>query len=294
MIFKNDLSKQDLQKIIKYTTETEIYSVKLRGGQSDFFFCQGIDEANTDNNSKRVWQLINKAFKRGKPQLVVPTETSVGSSEIKAENKPSATSKTAKIETKNLGSKCFSVSKSPKDIVNALNKHFSSIGKKLAQKLKTSRNSHRKYLDKKNLRNRGLNSMHLSKIEIQEIVEEMVEVDPNKAIAFDEIPPKVVKWAPHLLAPLLCVAFNKCLDLGVYPQNFKVAKVTPVHKEGDKNDVNNYRPISVLSQLNQIFERLISKRLICFFDQHSIISKKQFGFRKQHSTEHAILSLDYG
>ena len=56
-------------------------------------------------------------------------------------------------------------------------------------------------------------------------------------------------------------------------------------------NVNNYRPISVLSQLNQIFERLISKRLICFFDQHSIISKKQFGFRKQHSTEHAILSL---
>ena len=71
----------------------------------------------------------------------------------------------------------------------------------------------------------------------------------------------------------------------------KIAKVTPIHKDGDKNDFNNYRPISVLTQFNQIFERLLSKRFLSFFEKHKIITEKQFVFLKKHCTEHAILDL---
>ena len=71
----------------------------------------------------------------------------------------------------------------------------------------------------------------------------------------------------------------------------KIAKVTPIHKDGDKNDFNNYRPISVLTQFNQIFERLLSNRLLDFFEKFNIITNKQFGFLKRHCTEHAILDL---
>ena len=110
-------------------------------------------------------------------------------------------------------------------------------------------------------------------------------------MGFDNIPPKILKWAPRLFAPILLVIFNKCLSLGYYPQNMKVARVVPVHKEGDLNDVNNYRPISVLTQFNRIFERIISNRLLSFFERNKTISTKQFGFLKKHSTEHAVLDL---
>ena len=122
-------------------------------------------------------------------------------------------------------------------------------------------------------------------------MEEITKLDPKKSMGHDEIPPKIIKWAPSLFAPILEVLYNKCIDTGYYPSNFKVAKVTPIHKKGDQNDVNNYRPISVLTQFNQIFERLLSKRLLDFFDKFNIITKKQFGFLKKHCTEHAILDL---
>ena len=71
----------------------------------------------------------------------------------------------------------------------------------------------------------------------------------------------------------------------------KIAKVVPIHKSGDINDVNNYRPISVLTQFNRIFERILSNRMMDFFEKNNIITRKQFGFLKNHSTEHAILDL---
>ena len=64
-----------------------------------------------------------------------------------------------------------------------------------------------------------------------------------------------------------------------------------MYKEGDKNGINNYRPITVLSQFNQLFEHLLAKRYLNFFEKFNIITKKQFGFLKKHCTEHAILDL---
>ena len=71
----------------------------------------------------------------------------------------------------------------------------------------------------------------------------------------------------------------------------KTGQVAPIHKEGEINEKNNYRPITVLTQFNQLFERLLSKRFLNFFEKHDIITKKQFGFLKKHCTEHAILDL---
>ena len=107
----------------------------------------------------------------------------------------------------------------------------------------------------------------------------------------DGVPPKVIKWAPHLFGPILLIIFNKCLQTGQYPDSMKIAKVSPIHKNGDKNILDNYRPISVLTQFNRLFERLLAKRLMNFFDKNNIITKQQFGFLKKHSTEHAILDL---
>ena len=82
--------------------------------------------------------------------------------------------------------------------------------------------------------------------------------------------------------------FNKCLDCGNYPDILKIAKVVPVHKNGTRHCVSNYRPISILSPINKLFETLLHKRLTEFFDIYNLFYDNQFGFRKKHSTNLAI------
>ena len=131
----------------------------------------------------------------------------------------------------------------------------------------------------------------MSDIENHEIIDEITAISDKKAMGFDSIPPKIIKWAPHLFTPFLKSIFNKCLHLGYYPDTMKIARVVPIHKGGDINNVNNYRPISVLTQFNRIFERILAKRLLSFFEKNKIITRKQFGFLKNHNTEHAIVDL---
>ena len=73
---------------------------------------------------------------------------------------------------------------------------------------------------------------------------------------------------------------------GVFPHRLKVARVVPIYKAGSKKNVNNYRPISVLPSLSKLFEKLLLSRLLSFLDKHY---SNQYGFRKKHSTTHALL-----
>ena len=75
---------------------------------------------------------------------------------------------------------------------------------------------------------------------------------------------------------------------GIFPDELKIARVVPLFKSGDRNEMVNYRPISLLPVFSKIFEKLIHKRLMSFFDKHNVIYNKQFGFRKGHSTMHAL------
>ena len=75
---------------------------------------------------------------------------------------------------------------------------------------------------------------------------------------------------------------------GEYPAQMKIAKIIALYKKGERYKANNYRPISLLSCFNEIFERLLSKRLIKFFDDNNLIFKFQFGFRKLYSTTLAL------
>lgn len=68
------------------------------------------------------------------------------------------------------------------------------------------------------------------------------------------------------------------------------AKVTAIYKKGDKNDLGNYRPISILPVFSKGFEKILLARLISFTDPHSILTDSQYGFRKDKSTELALLT----
>ena len=94
-----------------------------------------------------------------------------------------------------------------------------------------------------------------------------------------------------IIAPYLSNIFNNCYNNETYPSVLKHAKVTPIHKSGRKDIVSNYRPISILSAVSKIFEKLLYSRLEKFFSLNNVIAKQQFGFRPGFSTEMALTDL---
>ena len=88
--------------------------------------------------------------------------------------------------------------------------------------------------------------------------------------------------------PLLHI-FRLSLEEGIFPDDLKTAKVTPIFKAGDENDFGNYWPISVLSCFSKILEKIMYKRLFNHLSEHNVLYQNQFGFQQGHSTEHAIV-----
>jgi hypothetical protein len=95
---------------------------------------------------------------------------------------------------------------------------------------------------------------------------------------------------PNISIPLLNI-FNKSLNQGVFPNEMKIAKVIPIFKSGNKECINNYRPISLLPQFSKLLEKLFTSRLYNFLLKHKVIYPSQYGFQKQCSTSAAVIEL---
>ncbi len=95
---------------------------------------------------------------------------------------------------------------------------------------------------------------------------------------------------PAIIASItkLC---NLSLETGEFPDKWKEAKVTPLFKGGDKEQCSNYRPISVLPILSKIIEKHVYIHLYEFLQRHELLVKSQFGFRKNHSCQTALIAL---
>ena len=133
--------------------------------------------------------------------------------------------------------------------------------------------------------------MYLYNISEAEILSTIKSLKNNNSTGYDDFSTKFIKLSSGLIAPALTKIFNLATSTGTYPDNLKIAKVIPIFKKGDQTSVNNYRPISILSPINKIFEKILYSRLIKYINKSKILYKFQFGFRKNHSTEHALIEL---
>ena len=141
------------------------------------------------------------------------------------------------------------------------------------------------------MRNRQSSSIILRPTDEFEIAETIAGMNINKSPGHIDIPVILIKEAKFLIARFLARSFNECLETGNYPDILKNAKVIPLHKGGSKLDLGNYRLISILSPINKIFETILLKRLVDFWEKYNLFTNYQFGFRKLHSTNLAITYL---
>ena len=171
-------------------------------------------------------------------------------------------------------------------IANSLNKYFCSIGNKIANKIPKPLCEFTSFL-----RNRVQETFFSQMVEENEVLKQIQALKIKKSPGHDDIKPSIIKASYSLLVKPLTYIYNLSFYSGVVPDIWKIAKVIPIFKSGDRSDTNNYRPISLLSCFEKIMERLLAKRILSFVRKHKILYRLQFGFREGHSTTHALLEL---
>ena len=174
-------------------------------------------------------------------------------------------------------------------ISDICNHHFVSIGDKLHKNIAQTQLSAQETL-------RSFNALPskpkftfklVTPIQVYDILKKLLN---NKANGIHEIPNKILKACSDIISPHLSQIFNISLTTKCYPDSLKFAKVAPVYKGGDKDNLDNYRPISVLPTVARVFEKLIYEQMIKYFESNDLLSKKQRGFRSLHSTVLSLMS----
>ncbi len=117
---------------------------------------------------------------------------------------------------------------------------------------------------------------------------------PNKKSAgVDEISPSMLKMAVDVIPAResLLALLNECIRCNHFPSSLKIARITPIHKKGDTNVYNHYRPISVLPVISKVFERHVTLHLSKFLEENNLLYKYQSGFRSNHSCQSALIDI---
>jgi hypothetical protein len=164
-----------------------------------------------------------------------------------------------------------------------VNKYFIDSVSELKMKLETNTQPAAEKCETK-----SINLEETSETEVMDIIMALSKSAPG----IDEIRTDHVKAIAQELAKCLVHLVNRIIETAVYPEIFKLAIITPINKTGDKTNVKDYRPISVLTTFNKIVEKILHNRLVSFTDDYlKRIYKCQFGYRKKSSTETAALEM---
>ena len=136
-------------------------------------------------------------------------------------------------------------------------------------------------------------SFSIPEINIAFVRKYILNLDISKSTGLDDIGSRILKLSYDLISPSITFLIKKSLSLGIFPNVWKTANIIPIYKTGPKEDVNNYRPISILPTVSKIMEKWIHLKFVNYLNDNKLLHEKQSGFRTGHSTESAlILSID--
>ena len=158
-----------------------------------------------------------------------------------------------------------------KDIAEALNQHFVTVGPKLAEKLESKNDD-----DPLIKINAQTNKLKLKLIDHTYALNAVSKLKNGKAPGPDRVSTRLVKDSGDFIRKPLTMIYNSSLETGVFPDIWKLASVTPIFNAGPKNDTNNYRPISVIAIFSRILEKIVHDQMFEFLQP--IFTKNQVAF----------------
>ena len=241
-----------------YQTLRNKVNTEIRKNKS-YHFREKIAECNI-NDPKNTWKLLNSLMGRNNKSNLIK--------EIKIDDKTI---------TEN------------DHISEAFNDFFINIGSTLASDVtRLSPNNVNTYLK---LPDSNSPSFHFTYIPVENVLMTLRHLKVFKSTGIDKIPAKMLRIAADVIAPSLTYIFNLSLSTGEFMDDWKNARVTPIYKDGNRQIVGNYRPISVLPIISKIFEKEIFQQLYKYMNENNLISKFQSGFRPGYSTLSALIQM---
>ena len=235
----------------------------LRKTKRDYYTSQF---AKFSNDSKNTWKLLHQITGR-KPKKSDP---------------PSYFKK--KIERLNSIQEEVMITED-KLIANEFNTYFANIGANLSSKIQ--------YNGKKTvecyLRAPTTERFEFELVTDKDVLDLIGTLEPKNSSGYDNISSKMLIQLAPIIHSVIRLIINKSLMTGIYPDQLKIAIVTPIYKgkDSDPHDFGNYRPISLLPTISKIFEKVAHKQLYDYMTKHNLFNNSQYGFRANHSTEYA-------
>ena len=173
-----------------------------------------------------------------------------------------------------------------KKIANNFNEFFCDIPKRIEKKIRETRRKYQDYL-----LNPVVNTFHLDPTNPEEVQSYIKTLKKNKSSGPSSITNKLFKQFKIPLSEPLTLLTNLTFTEGKFPAILKMGKMFPAHKKGSKTELTNYRPISLLSNISKIIEKMVHDRLYNFLEQNKAFYNYQFGFRNNHSINHALVEI---
>jgi len=211
------------------------------------------------NDIKKTWAAINDIINKNSKSTLLPDHFVVNNNKIS----------------------------NPTEIAKCFNEFFISIGPNLATSIILPQN--KSYSDY--LKSPCQQTFSFKKITREDTIRIIESLKPKSSAGEDKISNKILKSIKNEISEPLTTIINQILTTGIFPDKLKIARVVPVHKKDDKNVFNNYRPISLLPCFSKVIEKVVHKQLHSYFTDLNLYYPAQYGFRKGHSTEYALVEL---
>lgn len=254
---KNNADKPYSETLYVKYKEFRKYLKYLINSAKKLYYSEKFDRAY--GNSKKTWEIINEL--RGKQNSKIKPSFQINGTLIKDR----------------------------RTIANEFNKYFASIAHNMNETLKDTKFDGIPIQEIPNfstyITNNVSDSIFLNDCTYDEISSIIKDFNNNKS---SDISIKVLKSCSNIISPYLSRFYNKFMMDGIFPYILKVGNITPVYKKGDRQLIENYRPVSTLPCFSKIFEKIIYSRLYDFIKSKNILYRNQYGFRSKHSTSNAI------
>lgn len=181
------------------------------------------------------------------------------------------------------------ISGNSEEISNAFNSFFVQVAETIKEPVLPSNHEKLQVFCKNKIPDNV--SFSIPFLEVDTVEKFLKSLDTTKATGTDNIGPRLLKIAASEIADSIAFICNCSIQKSIFPDKWKDAKVSPLHKNGPCDDVNNYRPISVLPILSKILERQVHISLMSYLNEHNLLHPTQSGFRSAHSCETALINM---